>query len=212
MMESANGELSGLEFELAQAIMAEARITLKPRVQPYGRNIEDFRRGRIEGIAPFPQSGSLPGCISDSFITYRNIAMSRADMPHRIEAVADLYGLRVIAFQNARNALPGLRQIEAGLASYDEVAEQRLQVRALLAGRVDAVLGEERILRYYVALARREGMAMPELVEHRALFPPNPYSAAFQKAEDCSAFNAALSRMRGDGRYNVIMRRYANPS
>lgn len=212
MMESPNGDLSGLEFDLAQAIMAEAGIALKPRVQPYSRNIENFRRGLIAGIAPFPQSGSQPGCVSDNFITYRNIAMTRGDMPHRIETVRDLYGLRVIAFQNARNALAGLREAEAGLASYDEVAEQRLQIRALLANRVDVVLGEERILRHYIARARGEGMAVPEIVEHRTLFQPNPYGAAFQKAEHCAAFNAALARMRNDGRYDAIMRRYSDPS
>src|SRR3546814_8453350 len=118
------------------AAAAAGGLTVTPDVAPYGRLTEDFRRGHIDAFTPAGAAMQLPGCLSDTVLTYQNIAFTLERNRLPINEVADLAYYDVMAFQNASRLLgPALLQAQRINTRYHEVANQMLQVRALFTGR-----------------------------------------------------------------------------
>src|SRR5690606_38825054 len=102
VLQQADGGLSGLEYELVLAAAQAGGLELKPEIAPLGRLVEDFRRGRSQGIVPANAEMALPGCLTDTLLVYRNIAFSLRQRGLKPATFADLAGYDVVAFQNAR--------------------------------------------------------------------------------------------------------------
>lgn len=208
VIRAADGTLSGLEYELV--MLAAGTAGLKPRatVAPFARLSEDFRWGSVQAFVPANPAMSLPGCISDTVLTYRNMAFSLRSRGLSIAAPADLAGFDVTAFQNAHLLLGvPVAALVRNTERYREVANQMLQVRALFSGRTDVVLAERRIFRYLMQSAEAGVDTAQPLAEHD-IFPPTPYGVAFQRPDDCITFNRGLAAIRRNGMYDEILRRW----
>jgi polar amino acid transport system substrate-binding protein len=130
----------------------------------------------------------------------------------RIRSVADLGDKSVIAFQNAKKYMGAdFSKVVAGNRRYKEMAQQEGQAQMLLLGRIDLVIMDESIFRYYRQrlVAERKDNGVPETVAYE-IFPPTPYKAAFISPEIRDAFNRGIVAMRRDGRYQAIYKRYAD--
>ncbi len=208
VIETGDGRLAGLEFEIVRDVLHRAGHGLQPRLLPLARLAEDFRRGTLPAFTPAAPAMNLPGCLSDVVLVYENIGLSLAERDVTADSIAGLRGLRLLAFQNARNLLPGIEEAIAGARTeYGEVANQMLQVRALFSERADVILGERRIFRTLIAAPESHVDVQKPLREHR-LFPPNPYHVAFANADLCDAFNRALASFRASGEYDRLIQRY----
>lgn len=208
VMQKADGTLTGLEYDLVMLAASAAGLTLRPQLAPFGRLPEDFRRRAVDAIVPANPAMNLPGCISDTVLVYRNLAISLRQRGLVITFVSDLARLDVTAFQNARTVLgPEVAALQGSPSRYREVANQMLQVRALFSGRTDAVLAERRIFRYLMRSPDAGVDITPVLTEHE-IFPPTPYGIAFQRAGDCVAFNRGLAEIRRNGAYDAVLRRW----
>lgn len=208
VVRAADGTLSGLEYELV--MLAAGTAGLKPRaaVAPFARLPEDFRRGAIQAFAPANPAMNLPGCISDTVLTYRNMAFTLQGRGLTIASASDLAALDVTAFQNAHLLLgTPVAALMRNAERYREVANQMLQVRALFSGRTDVVLAERRIFRHLMRSPEAGVDTAQPLTEHD-LFPPTPYGVAFQRQDDCIAFNRGLAAIRRNGMYDEILRRW----
>lgn len=208
VVRAADGTLSGLEYELV--MLAAGTAGLKPRasVAPFARLSEDFRRGSIQAFAPANPAMQLPGCISDTVLTYHNMAFSLRDRGLRIAAPADLAAFDVTAFQNAHLLLgTSVAALMRNSERYREVANQMLQVRALFSGRTDVVLAERRIFRY-LARSPEAGVDTAQALTEHDFFPPTPYGVAFQRPDHCIRFNRGLAAIRRNGMYDEILRRW----
>lgn len=208
VMQKPDGTLTGLEYDLVMLAASTAKLTLRPQLAPFGRLPEDFRRRAVDAIMPASPAMGLPGCISDTVLVYRNLAISLRQRGLVVTFVSDLERLDVTAFQNAHAVLG--REV-AGLqrnpARYREVANQMLQVRALFSGRTDVVLAERRIFRHLMRSPEAGVDVTPALTEHD-IFPPTPYGVAFQRTEDCVTFNRGLAEIRRNGVYDEVLRRW----
>ncbi|MFC3675587.1 substrate-binding periplasmic protein [Ferrovibrio xuzhouensis] len=199
-----DGRLKGLEYELVMAAAAAGGLAVTPDVAPYGRLPEDFRRGHIDAFTPAGAAMQLPGCLSDTVLTYQNIAFTLERNRLPINEIADLAYYDVMAFQNASRLLgPALLQAQRINTRYHEVANQMLQVRALFTGRTDVVIADRRIFRFLMHSSEAGVDTAAPLAEH-VIFPPSDYGVAFRKPAACAAFNDGLRRIRGDGRYDAI--------
>ena len=208
VIRAADGTLSGLEYELVTLAAGSAGLRLRARLAPLGRLSEDFRRGSLQDFAPANPAMKLPGCISDTVLVYRNMAFSLQNRRLDIATPADLLAADVTAFQNAHVLLgPTVAALAQNADRYHEVANQMLQIRALFSGRTDVVLAERRIFRYMMRSPDAGVNTSQSLVEHD-IFPPTPYGVAFQRQDDCIAFNRGLAAIRHNGVYDNVLRRW----
>lgn len=210
VIEAKDGSLAGLEYELVRNVLTLTGHGMQARILPLSRLIEDFRRGRLPAFAPANPTMNLSGAFSDVLLTYNNIGLSLAARGVEASRADSLQGLRIVAFQNAHRLLPGFLDIQERNPDYLEVADQALQIRALLAGRADLVVGERRILQALLPSGNAGSDNLPALREH-ALFPPTYYRAVFDNPDIRDAFNRALARYRISGDYDRLLRRYENP-
>lgn len=207
-VQAADGALSGLEYELVTVAAAAGGLDIRPDVAPFGRLPENFRRAQIDGFVPASPAMNLPGCMSQTVLTYRNVAFSLRENNLAIAAVSDLFRHDVIAFQNAALVLgTEMAAVARDNPDYREVANQMLQVRALYSGRTDVVIADRRIFRY-LSLSSDSGIDIGRALTEHALFPPTPYAVAFRQPESCAAFNDGLERIMRDGRYDAILQHW----
>lgn len=210
VLQQSDGSLTGLEYELVIAAAQAGGLELRPEIGPFGRLPEDFRRGMGQAFVPASADMQLPGCLSDTLLVYRNVAFSLRQRRLPIASIADLARHDVLAFQNAHDVLgPEVAAMRADNPRYREIANQMLQVRALFSGRTDVAVADRRIFRYLMRSPETGFDPVPEVTEHD-LFPPTPYAVAFRDASHCRAFNAGLARIRRDGRFDAILRRWDN--
>lgn len=206
-----DGQLRGLEFELLTAIFAAADMQIEPYLGSNARLALAAGEGVVEGFAPVvgkPPDGLY---LTDSYITYHNVAVTLAARRLTLQRPADLTPLRILAFQRASKVLgPEFAAAAANAADYREEPVQALQAKGLLFGRYDVLIGESRVLMYNIsqvlAAAGEAGKGLP-VVEHR-LFAPNNYCASFRDPVLAARFNQGLRRIRADGSYQAILNRY----
>lgn len=208
VIQKPDGSLGGLEYELIAAAMQAGGLDFHTELVPFGRLSEDFRHGMFDGIAPANAAMGLPGCLSRTLLVYRNTAFALAGRTLPLQAIADLAGYDVMAFQNAHRILGGaMADVQARNPRYREVANQMLQVRALFSGRTDVVIMDRRIFRYLMH-SPEIGIDTSAALQEFALFPPTEYSVAFRRAELCAAFDHGLEAIRRNGSYDQILRRW----
>ena len=208
-----DGSLGGLEYEIIQATLQAAGMTLVPYVGSNARLVVAADGKAVDGFAPVigdPPDGIT---LTDSYITYQNVAMTLAKRRIKLERMEDLSRYRVLAFQRATQILgPDFKAAVSRAPLYREEPKQVLQAAGLLHDRYDVVIADTRILQHHIAAALAEtGIRLPTdapvVTEHR-LFPATFYCAGFHDPALAARFNAGLRRIRDDGTYDAIMARY----
>jgi len=206
---AAGGAITGLEYEIVATAFGAIGVAVKPYVGSNARLAEAIANGVIDGMAPATELGPRY-VLSDAYLVYENVALTRAADGLRLETLADLGRHRVMGFQRAREVLgPAYAAAVAAAPTYREEAAQKRQVLSLIHGRVDVVVGEKRILRHFLREAARSGVAVPDMVEH-PLFGPRPARAAFRDPVRAEQFNRGLHQIAGSGRLDGILARYAD--
>jgi polar amino acid transport system substrate-binding protein len=98
--------------------------------------------------------------------------------------------------------------VAASSPDYVEEAQQILQIRMLFSGRVQAVVGDSRILETYLH-APETGVDTSRPVQEFPLFPPTHYGVGFRNPQVAADFNAGLAAIKANGTYTRILDRYA---
>jgi len=209
MIDSA-GTYSGMEYEIVVAALAAGGHTVKPQDFPFARLFETLKFKKIQGAAPvLPTHDVGEAFLTDSYITYHNVALAMRKRGLRIQRVSDLKGLSIMAFQTATVVLgPEYAEAVSGNPQYSEMAKQILQIRTLFAGRIDAAIGETRILHYYIyAPETKVDSSLP--TEEFPIFPPTHYRAAFLEKRHADDFNRGLKAILANGTYQKIVLKYS---
>lgn len=209
VMVDAAGKFSGLEYDIIVAALAAKGHTVKPQQMPLARLVETFKAGGIQGAAPILAATNSGGTLTDSYLTYNNVAMALKASNLKIGAIADLKGLGVVAFQTATRALgPDFAAAVEGNPKYVEEAQQVTQIRLLANKRVDVVVGESRILNWFLRSPETGVDPATPVVEFR-VFPPTNYSVAFSNPKYAADFNEGLAAIRKNGTYDSLLAKYA---
>lgn len=208
VMKSADGVYSGIEYEIIKESLAAKGHTLKPVDFPFARLISTVTAKGVQGAAPILPSHNTGAFLSNSYITYNNVAMGLAKSNLTIKTIQDLKGLGVIAFQTAGAVLgPDFAAVVAGNSKYVESADQITQIRTLFAGRVDVAIGEARILNWFVK-DPNTGVDSSMPTQQFRIFNPTTYRAAFWNERIASDFNAGLEIIKANGVYDKILLKY----
>jgi len=200
---------SGIELDIVAQALAESGHTIKPLYFPFARVPVAMQDGEADAAITITESSGIKAAYSDSHIVYQNFAISLAKNNFKIGSVDDLGKHSVAAFQNAKLYL-GDRFAAMATANkaYSEYAQQVKQNMLLYSGRVDVVVGDRNIFKYFNGEAKQSGVDTSQPVTYAEIFPPTAYRVAFRDAALRDAFNTALKKMRSDGRYEAIMKKY----
>lgn len=136
--------------------------------------------------------------------------MALTSRGYRITRMPDLGQYSISSFQRARYLLgPEFQAMAEANPRYREEAQQINRNRLLYSGRVDVVIGDPRILRYFNRkVADQVDVSQP--VTQYPLFPPTAYSVGFRLREHRDRFDRGLAAIRASGEYARIEQRYAN--
>lgn len=204
-----NGQ--GIVVEIVRQALAHHGHEVDPVFLPIGRGFLMFAQGRVDGTAIIKRNSGLQAHYSAPFMRYNNHAIALESRELGLDDLADLAGRSIIAFQNAHKYLgQDFGEAVAANPDYKEMGNQKTQVLMLLKGRVDVVVMDRAIFRFYRGQLIREGRVSGDQgIDYFALFPPTPYRCAFTDPAIRDDFNDGLRRLRASGTYDSIFAEYA---
>jgi polar amino acid transport system substrate-binding protein len=202
------GEPRGLEYEIVTAAAANAGLHIEVLYAPMERLHLLLRRGKIDAITTTNENSGVRGFYSEPYIRYQNVAVALRKNGYKIERIADLAEHSLSAFQRARFLLGSeYAQMVERHPRYREEANQIARNRLLYSGRVDVVVGDIRILRYF----NREVGDQVDVSQPLTIYPlfaPTPYSVGFLSASLRDRFDKGLATLHASGQYLAIERKY----
>ncbi|WP_421246938.1 substrate-binding periplasmic protein [Aeromonas sanarellii] len=201
---------SGILVDIVRTALAEEGYQVTPVYVPIERGFRMFADRQVDGTTIIQERSGLQADYSDDFMQYHNRAFVLKSSQQVIHSVADLGGKSVVAFQYANRYLgEAFSRAVAGNPRYKELAQQQSQVYMLLLGRADVAVMDESIFRYYRQKLIAEHKVEPgqEVIGYD-IFPPTRAKAAFINPAVRDSFDKAIARMRKDGRFEAIYRKY----
>jgi polar amino acid transport system substrate-binding protein len=204
------GEARGLEHDIVAAAVRAAGYELEVRHAPMERLHLALSRGDLDGIATTNAYSGLTAHYSEPYIYFQNVALALSARGYRITRIADLGRYSISTFQRARYLLgPEFQAMAEANPRYREEAQQINRNRLLYSGRVEVVVGDPRIMRYFNREVG-EQVDTTQAVTQYTLFPPTAYSVGFRLPEQRERFNRGLAAIRASGEYLRIEQRYAD--
>ncbi|MCP5373466.1 MAG: transporter substrate-binding domain-containing protein [Hyphomicrobiales bacterium] len=195
----------GIEVSLVQEALAPFGKTVHPVYMNFHRMPRQLLDGKIDAASNVP--GDLPGVLYvERFLRLRDHIIVRADLGRQVAGLGDLTGLRVAAFQRAKDFLgDDYRAAVATFASYHEIDDQKNQVLLFLAGRADALVIELGIFKYW---AKALGGEQPGYHATPLLKDPFWIGVGFRDPALRDQFVDGLARLVKSGRYDQIYAEY----
>jgi polar amino acid transport system substrate-binding protein len=201
-------ENAGVEVDIITRAFELVGHKVIPQYMPLRRILHALNGKAIDGGINIRPNIKVDAHLSDVMIYYRNYAISLRDKDVQIDEISDLANYRVVAFQNAHRLLGDefAKSVEFN-SGYSEIGQQELQVKMLMAGRVDAVVADFRIFLHF---KEKLATSFPSSssIDFHAIFPPTPYRAAFIDPEVRDDFNKGLARLKASGEYDEILSKY----
>ena len=200
----------GLEYEIVVAAVRASGDEVAVRYAPMERLHLAIGRGELDGIATTNAYSGVQVFYSQPYIHCQNVAMALTSRGFRITRMLDLGQYSISSFQRARYLLgPEFQAMAEANPRYREEAQQINRNRLLYSGRVDVVVGDSRILRYFNhEVAEQVDTSQP--LTWYMLLPATPYSVGFRLDEQRERFNQGLAVIRNSGEYLRIEQRYAD--
>lgn len=199
---------SGFEIELVREVLQNINKRVEFVYVPYGRSnkmldVDDINAVMTVNSQIFPKNALL----SDSYVTYQNVAISLKRNKFSINKIADLGDYSIATFQLAHKVL-GQEFASAVEKSplFIQVADQKKQLELLILGRVDTLVMDIHIFQYYLVLLDLQHIKN-QIIYHK-VFPESPYRIAFKKEKDLKAFNTALGLFKKTGAYAALKYKY----
>ena len=200
----------GIEYDVVKQSLAIAGHTVVPKLTVLARLPKEMQLGEIDAAMTMRPETGVVACYSDPHVTYRNYAISLDKNDVTIDSVAGLSDKSVVAFQNAHVYLgEEYGRAVQNATSYREEANQVVQALLLYGDRVQAVVADVNIFRWFASQTEVRGRvdATQKLRLH-PIFPPTDYQVAFRDPALCAQFNAGLRQLRASGEFDRIVARY----
>lgn len=198
----------GLEYDIVLAAASLGGLEVEPYYAPMERLSMMMRKGQLDAVATTNELNGDSPFYSDVYIRYQNVAVALRSRNLTIKRISDLTAYSVNAFQRARVMLGSEYQTMAeSNPRYREEAFQIARNRMLYSGRVDVVVTDMRILRYFnLEVHTQVDVSQPLTIY--PIFPVTDYKLGCLKQSDCERFSKGLALLRSNGDYAVIEQRY----
>jgi len=199
---------AGLDYDIARQALAAGGYKLVGHMLPQTRALAMLRAGQLDGLLSISEGIGGQDYFTDNYIVYQNVATTLTRRNLKIQQIEDLANYSVAAFQNASMVLGDrFSLVVSGHSDYREVPAQITQNKLLFTGRVDVVVGDRLIFRYFSEKLEPQIDARQAVTFHR-IFPESPRRAVFRDARVRDAFNAGLKSIHANGTYEAIVKQY----
>ena len=199
---------AGIEVDIVREALAYKDHSLKAHYMPLSRMPGSFTLGEVDGVmADFGKDlSSQNGHYAKPVILFQNRFFSLKERNLMIREPRDIKGLSVIAFPGARKRFPEWFNAAKTEGSYDEIAEQKLQVLLLFSGRYDLVLSDKVVFHYFLAQQLKDNKVEEKALTEHKVFVERPldYRPVFRSRNVRDDFNEGLRHLKDSGRYLEI--------
>ncbi len=201
---------SGMELDIVREALKMSGHTIEPVYLPFARVTKSLEDKQVDAALTVTEASGIANVhFSEPHITYQNVAVSLADKSLQIQSVADLSNHSVIAFQNAVKYLgPDFANMASANKRYSEKAKQSKQITMLFGGRVESVVMDINIFKYFRAAEKQVDTSSQ--VNIHEIFPPTHYKVGFLNASHRDQFNEGLKKLKASGQYDAIIKSYVN--
>jgi polar amino acid transport system substrate-binding protein len=199
---------SGIELDIVKTALQNAGYKVKIKYLPFLRLPLYLNDKKIDAATTINENSGIKNVYySDKDIYYQNVVVTLKSKHLNIKKISDLKGLRVIAFQNGTKYLgEKFKNVVPKLKFYQELANQKLQVKLLFAKRVDAIILDVNIFKYI--RQHLKGVDTKQKVVIFNVFPKTYYKVGFLDKQVRDNYNKALEKMKKDGVCKKIFHKY----
>ncbi len=202
----------GIVGEIISEAVASSGSVAKFHYMTNKAALEAFENGTVEAVAVV-RPGMTEGYYSENIVTFNNYAIGLASNSEKILQIEDLKGYSIAAFSNAKKYLGEDFAAAADKANYEEIADQKLQAKALLTGKVDLIIADKLIFEFNKSLLINEftfDKTYRQKVHYYPLFTPTHYYAAFKSKETADQFNRGFKQVIVNGTVERIFQKYTD--
>ena len=206
----ANDIVKGISHDLIQSVLNSADIGVDNyKMADYNVREEFENSPQFDAMAmvDIKDDGYF---YSDPVIRYSDVVVTKAERNYLIQSLSDLNGKSVIAWQGAHKALEDEYRRMYSPANrpdnYRELEDQRQQLELLIANKVDAIVIDQTILRWYIN--QIDPNIVSELAIEHIISRDVPRYMAFKDKSLRDRFNGKLKVFKDSGKYQTVIRRY----
>lgn len=201
-------ENAGIELDIIREALKVKGHTLKLSYLPFARIATAFSKGRIDCASTINEASGVKANYSDSHIYYQNVATTLKNKNLTINSLNDLKNKSIVSFQNATSYLgAAFATAVKNNPQYKEIADQKIQNKLLFKGRVQVVIGDINIFKYFTEKVS-DVVDTTQPIEYHQLFPKTHFKVAFKDTSLMEEFNEGLAQIKANGAYQKIMGKY----
>jgi polar amino acid transport system substrate-binding protein len=188
---------NGIEVDIVRESLRRQGCTLEPVFLPFVRFGYALVERKVDGVATINERSGIEAAFSDTYIEYHNVAVTLQSRHLAINRIADLKGLKVIAFPGASLSLGDeYRRFTVNNRQYSEEQKQLSHNRLLYNGGVDVAVAERSIYAYLDRTLDDSKFSERKLpVVLHPLFAVNRYQVGFRDPALRDKFNLGLSSL-----------------
>jgi len=203
-------KMSGIEHDIVREVFASLGYDINPSKLSNRQIKMGYHRGldAAVGAQKFTKRHKQAFYFSDAHVLYHGVAVTHAADEIELKSFESLLPYRVAAWKLAHLALGGefskvYSQLKDNMQYY-EFEGQTLLVKSFIQGKIDVLLLDRNIFKYYVKKLDFVGQVdLHELFEKRT-----PTYVRFTDETLRDEFNEGLRKLHESGRYDLIVRSY----
>jgi len=202
------GADNGVEADIVRQALLASKYSLKLEYVPFARVSVSLADKSADCAFPINEASGTTGVFySDSHISYQNVVVALTSRGLKVNSIADLKALRVVAFGDAKSYLGAeFAAMAKANKNYSEIADQESQVKMLFKDRADVLVTDINIFKYF--RQNIKDMNVSQDVVYFQIFPPTAYKVAFTDKAVRDKFNAGLKAIKASGKYQEIFKTY----
>jgi len=199
---------SGIELDSVREVLKMGGDTIKPEYVPFKRVKHTLASGSADFAMTLTEASGLENVFySDSHVTYQNVVVTLKKNNLNISKVSDLSNVSISAFQDAVLYLGDeYKNMSENNSEYSEIAEQSKQIALLFSGRVQALVMDINIFKYFRKTTNLVDTSA-EVTIHE-VFAPSLYKVAFSDKAIRDKFNSNLKKFISSGKQQEIINKY----
>ena len=188
---------NGIEVDIVREALRRQGCKLVPVFLPFVRFRYALAENKVDAVATINEHSGIPAVFSDAYIEYHNVAVTLQSRRLAIDSIADLKGLKVIAFPGASLSLGSeFRRFTANNPYYSEDQKQLSHNRLLYNCGVDVAIAERSIYANLDRTLSESKYAERKLpVELHPLFAVNRYTIGFRDPVLRDKFNLGFASL-----------------
>jgi len=203
------GDRRGIELEIVEAALGQNGHKFEPRFYSYNRLNDALKSGKVDAVATVRPELDWP-FYSDEYVFYHNFAITRAKTQPAITGIKSLSSRSIAAWEGASKDLgKAYAKAVAGADNYQEVGDQQQQVLQFLHGRVNTLVIDGMIFRYWANIL---GFNPDAYLFHSIFGGKTHFVMGFTSKSLRDDFSNGLRVIQKNGTYDAIYRKYHAPS